>query len=736
VGEASSLIITIGGNSDKFAEALKDVKSKTENLQDQLSQISKVSAVAFAALTAEIGLSIAAYKQSEQAVNQLTASLQNQGIYSSKTAKDYQDIATELQNLTGISDESIINAQTVIQGYIGQTKVTKELTLAVANLATAKKMDLASAADLVGKAIDGNTGILKRYGLEISDNLPKSERLTAIMDALNGKFKDQAEAAAQGLGSLNVLKQIFDDFQETLGSRFAPAIASVTKLMISLLNAFKDNKALADVFASLLGAAVALTGLITAASLAGKAFVTLNTIMAIAKIEITATSLAVKSLLGATGLGLLLVVVGEIYLNWSSIWPRMVGVFKAFVVTISEGASALKDILYGALAMNPEVVRQGLAKLKEAFSKGFDEYNTVVDAKLKDQEKLEQDSEDKKLALNDKGAKARLDAKEQQQQREIASKNAQLQLQQMKEEGASSELIALKQKEAEALKLLADDTFKGDKDALAYRAQDLRELQSQQFAMDMEAKREFQDEILVNNEDFQALSDEQQNLFREQYQSKLTDGIETEKSTQLLLAKQRADVQIKANNQFLIDQAKFGVAYATINKAMNSEIVQGMKQAFSDMAEMQNSSNATLKTIGKIAAVANIIIRTNESAMNVVAGFSTIPIIGPALGYAAAAAIYAYGAERVAAVQGAAQGGIVEGGTPGIDSVPFMLQQGELVAPRQNFDEVVNAVADRRNSETSGAAGVMQVIIGFKDSAFEIIEEKILERRALGVGTI
>lgn len=59
-------------------------------------------------------------------------------------------------------------------------------------------------------------------------------------------------------------------------------------------------------------------------------------------------------------------------------------------------------------------------------------------------------------------------------------------------------------------------------------------------------------------------------------------------------------------------------------------------------------------------------------------------------------------APAIAGIQGATigaqQGGLIEGGVQGRDSVPALLEPGELVAPRRNFDEVVNAVAASRAS--------------------------------------
>ena len=89
----------------------------------------------------------------------------------------------------------------------------------------------------------------------------------------------------------------------------------------------------------------------------------------------------------------------------------------------------------------------------------------------------------------------------------------------------------------------------------------------------------------------------------------------------------------------------------------------------------------------------------------------------------------AFGAERIGQVQGAAQGGLIRGGIPGVDSVPVMAQAGELIAPKQNFDEVVNAVADSRN----GSGGTTEIILTLRDDLVEFVEAQIVRR--LNTGT-
>jgi hypothetical protein len=265
-------------------------------------------------------------------------------------------------------------------------------------------------------------------------------------------------------------------------------------------------------------------------------------------------------------------------------------------------------------------------------------------------------------------------------------------------EDHSAEYVKIKKEQAEVLKQIAATDHEELKQALQERYEELQVLEEEQKALEDEQRIMLQEEFLANNEEFQALTEEQKIAFRIRNEQALQDSILSEKSARELAAKQTLEEQIKTHNTFLMNQQKFGTAYATLSKIMHSEVYKGAKQSFSELEELTASHSATLKAIGKAAAISMTIIRTYESAMSVYAGFATIPIIGHALGIAAAAATIAFGFEKVRNITAAADGGLLTGGMMGKDSIPVLGMPGELIVPTRNFDEVVGAVADKRNN--------------------------------------
>ncbi len=208
------------------------IKTSGEDALDKVAagfdKIKEVGGAALAAIGFAVFESIKNFREQEEATNSLSRAMINNGIYTKALKDEYLQQASALQKLTTFGDEQIIGAQGILQGYLGQTKVSKELLQATLDLAAAKKMDLSSAAELVGKTIGTETNALARNGVEVAANASKQEKLGQVIDGINGKWKGQAETAAQGLGVIKQLENMFSDILETVGERLVPVITLFT----------------------------------------------------------------------------------------------------------------------------------------------------------------------------------------------------------------------------------------------------------------------------------------------------------------------------------------------------------------------------------------------------------------------------------------------------------------------------------------------------------------------------
>ncbi len=146
------------------------------------------------------------------------------------TSQALLDQASALQQLTGFGDENIITAQSALAAYIEEEESIKRATKATLDFASAKGMDLAAAADLVGKTVGSSTNALSRYGIEVQGVVGSAERLDSALSGLNAKFGGQSEARLDTfIGQLELAGGNLGDVGEDIGAELVPQLTEALK---------------------------------------------------------------------------------------------------------------------------------------------------------------------------------------------------------------------------------------------------------------------------------------------------------------------------------------------------------------------------------------------------------------------------------------------------------------------------------------------------------------------------
>lgn len=720
----ADVIVKVGADTSEVEKAYDKIGLLTDDLEQKLSTIAKISAVAWAAFTAEIYAATNAFSENDSAVRSLTTAFKNQNIQSEAMLKSYLDIADHLESLTGVQDEVIIKGQSVLQSFLGQTQITEEMNKRILDLAAGLGVDVVTAYEMVGKTVTTSINAFARQGIQISDTMSRQEKLNAIFGIARSRYDGMSEAQISGIGVTKTFANAVDNLQTDIGRNLAPVIISVTKSVVSFIDAFRKNEELVRFTSAALLVGAAIAGIVA---------------------TISGATLAINSVIGM--LGALGVTVTVAAAPWVALGVAIAAATTAFVAWYnkSKNQSPLE-----ALNEQIETTANKIQSLKDRIA---------TPALFVDKSGLRKDLESLQLQLSgleeqrrklesvgnkggDKGATDSQKIQEANQELLRQSNLAHLEVLKLQNQQASSELIQLKQQESETLKAIAESQNESEKALLQEKLQIQRDAYDTQKAEE-QAKREeddaekqaIKDEYLAKDEEYLTLKTDQQAQFNEKELGELQRMNLTEKEAKKKHIFDKTAMDIQANNTYLMEQQKYGTAYAMINKMMHSEVMQGTKSAIGEMTQFQQSSNAQLKGIGKAAAIASIAIRTAESAMAIYAGFSTIPIIGQGLGVAGAIAAVAFGAEQIQRVNAAASGALVEGGIPGVDSVPYMLQAGELVVPRKNFNEVITAVTNQRLGRSSESSeGILsQIVIGFDGTeAEQVLTARQVEARALG----
>ena len=178
-------------------QELKQMQSQQEQLHTQTSKGNElfkklgtaiVGAFTVGAIISFSKESVKAYQDQIRAEAKLRVALKGQDGAISRLIKQ----GGELQRVTFFGDDEIVNAQGLLAIFVKEENQLKKLTPLVMDFAQAKGMDLASAANIIGKTFGSSTNALGRYGIEVNGIAGSTQRFDDIMQGLTRTVQGQA----------------------------------------------------------------------------------------------------------------------------------------------------------------------------------------------------------------------------------------------------------------------------------------------------------------------------------------------------------------------------------------------------------------------------------------------------------------------------------------------------------------------------------------------------------------
>lgn len=152
-----------------------------------------------------------------------------------------------------------------------------------------------------------------------------------------------------------------------------------------------------------------------------------------------------------------------------------------------------------------------------------------------------------------------------------------------------------------------------------------------------------------------------------------------------LLQQGNLDEQTYAEAKLELDR-QYSTKTAELEAQVAKKRQTTMASTLNNLASLQNSSNKKMAAVGKAAAIAQATIDTYKAANSAYSAMAGIPVVGPALAVAAAAAAIAAGLNNVAQISGIklAEGGLVKAVTGGVNAVVGEGGSDEAVLPLDN----------------------------------------------------
>ncbi len=228
-----SLLIDIGANIARLqqdvAQAQKSIQGFARSTESAFKSLGTIAAMG--GLTLGMGQAITAFMDAEKASMKMAVAMKNQGDYTKAAMADMQEYAVSIQRTTASEDDAVLSVMANLKTYGMMNEEVKKSTQAVLNLTAAKQdegMTIERASELIGKAYMGETTALKRVGIVIDENIPKTEAYAKVMEQIQGRFGGAAAAELETYaGQWKKIKNEFSDVAEVLGLVLLKSIEAV-----------------------------------------------------------------------------------------------------------------------------------------------------------------------------------------------------------------------------------------------------------------------------------------------------------------------------------------------------------------------------------------------------------------------------------------------------------------------------------------------------------------------------
>jgi len=223
-----TLSIKLSLNDKQFQSNLKKSMRSMKKFGNNMKSLGRTISTGLTLPILAFGAaSVKAFDEQIKAETSLRTALGN----NAEAFANLAEQARELQKVTIFGDEATLQAQS----FLAQLGLTESqilmITPALQDFATGMKLDLATAASLVGKTIGTSTDALKRYfDTGLNPAMTAQEKAVKLTETLTRKFQGQAKAIAkEGLGPLQQLKNELGDVSEKFGEIILEFIDPLTK---------------------------------------------------------------------------------------------------------------------------------------------------------------------------------------------------------------------------------------------------------------------------------------------------------------------------------------------------------------------------------------------------------------------------------------------------------------------------------------------------------------------------
>lgn len=275
----------------QISESQKRIELLANKSQSAANSITNAFKGAAAALTAAFGVqaitqfasaSVNGFIEAEKASGRLRSNIVTLGKEGEDAFQALNAQAELLQKKTLFDADNIKDASSQLSAFGLSAAEIQQVIPGILDFAQAFEIDLGTAINQIGPALDGVAGRLGKYGLQVSESASRTENLNSVLQ-FTAQYAGQAEAATKTLaGQLFKKQKEIEDLQDSIGEKLVPAYLALGKAQLGIIQFFErlstviaDNigffKALVPILITYLGAITRAAQITAAKAIADKA---------------------------------------------------------------------------------------------------------------------------------------------------------------------------------------------------------------------------------------------------------------------------------------------------------------------------------------------------------------------------------------------------------------------------------------------------------------------------------
>ncbi len=210
---------------------LTEIRQLEQIIQGVNMELGAMGARFATKLPSVITASIKAFGQEELAIQKLSAAIRHNGGMVSEVLPIMQELASNMQRITGYADDQILGMQGVASSMGVMPEQMESVIECAIGLSTALGMDLQTATRAASAAIQGKTELLTRYIPTLSMCTTEEEKLAKVQELSSNGMGQATDAMNTLEGKLRAAYVAWGGLQEVIGETFEPTVKTVAGLL-------------------------------------------------------------------------------------------------------------------------------------------------------------------------------------------------------------------------------------------------------------------------------------------------------------------------------------------------------------------------------------------------------------------------------------------------------------------------------------------------------------------------